>query len=68
MLNTKSALFEVGTRTAVDVIAAERVLSQSKRDYARAKYDYIQNSLLLKQAAGTLSQEDLAQLNQWLSH
>jgi outer membrane protein len=67
-LRATEAGFEVGTRTAVDVIAAERVLSQSKRDYARAKYDYIQNSLLLKQAAGTLSQEDLALLNQWLAH
>ncbi len=59
--------FDVGTRTAVDVIAAERTLSQAKRDYARAKYEYIQNSLLLKQAAGTLSQEDVAMLNQWLT-
>ncbi|MBI1733373.1 MAG: TolC family outer membrane protein [Gammaproteobacteria bacterium] len=67
-LRATEAGFEVGTRTAVDVIAAERVLSQSKRDYARAKYEYIQNSLRLKQAAGTLSHEDLAQINQWLSY
>ncbi len=66
-LRATEAGFEVGTRTAVDVIAAERVLSQSKRDYAKAKYDYIQNSLLLKQAAGTLSDDDLAQINQWLT-
>ncbi|OGT80006.1 MAG: hypothetical protein A3H91_04415 [Gammaproteobacteria bacterium RIFCSPLOWO2_02_FULL_61_13] len=67
-LRATEAGFEVGTRTAVDVIAAERVLSQSRRDYARAKYEYIQNSLLLKQAAGTLSPEDLARLNQWLAY
>lgn len=67
-LRATEAGFEVGTRTAVDVIAAERVLSQSKRDYARAKYEYIQNSLRLKQAAGTLAHEDLALINQWLSH
>jgi len=65
-LRATEAGFEVGTRTAVDVIAAERVLSEAKRDYARAKYEYIQNFLLLKQAAGTLSPEDIALLNQWL--
>ncbi len=67
-LRATEAGFEVGTRTAVDVIAAERVLSEAKRDYARAKYEYIQNFLLLKQAAGTLSPEDLARLNQWLAY
>ncbi|MND09744.1 outer membrane channel protein [compost metagenome] len=52
----------------MDVIAAERVLSEAKRDYARAKYEYIQNFLLLKQAAGSLSPDDLAHLNQWLAY
>lgn len=67
-LRATEAGFEVGTRTAVDVIAAERVLSEAKRDYARAKYAYIQDTLRLKQAAGTLSDEDIAQINQWLAH
>lgn len=67
-LRATEAGFEVGTRTAVDVIAAERVLSQSRRDYAQAKYDYIQNTLRLKQAAGTLSDQDIVLINQWLSH
>lgn len=66
-LRATEAGFEVGTRTAVDVIAAERVLSQSRRDYARAKYDYIQNTLRLKQAAGTLSDQDIVHINQWLA-
>ena len=58
--------FEVGTRTAVDVVASQRVLLQSKRDYARARYDYILNTLRLKQAAGTLAPEDLEEINSWL--
>jgi len=58
--------FEVGTRTAVDVVASQRVLLQSKRDYARARYDYILNTLRLKQAAGTLSPDDLKEINSWL--
>lgn len=58
--------FEVGTRTAVDVVASQGVLLQSKREYARARYDYILNTLRLKQAAGTLAPEDLKEINSWL--
>ena len=66
VLSSKTALestqagFEVGTRTAVDVVDAERGLFQARRDYARARYDYILDVLRLKQAAGTLSPEDVA--------
>jgi len=58
--------FNVGTRTAVDVVAAERILSESKRDYARARYDYILETLKLKKAVGTLSPEDLLSIEAWL--
>ena len=33
---------------------------------ASARYDYPLNLLRLKQAAGTLSETDLAQINAWL--
>jgi len=33
---------------------------------AISKYDYILNILKLKQAAGTLSVDDLKQINSWL--
>ncbi len=36
------------------------------RDLASARYDYRLNPLRLKQAAGTLSETDLAQINAWL--
>ncbi len=65
-LEATNAGFDVGTRTAVDVVAAERALSDAKRNLARARYDYIVNSLRLKQAAGILAQEDLAKINSWL--
>ncbi len=66
-LESTRAGFEVGTRTAIDVVAAERGLSQAKRDYARARYDYIIETLRLKKAAGSLSPDDLAGANSWLS-
>ena len=65
-LQATQAGFEVGTRTAVDVVTAERGAYQARRDYAAAKYQYILNTLRLKQAAGTLSDEDLAAVNRWL--
>ncbi len=58
--------FEVGTRTTVDLVAAERTLLLARRDHSRARYDYILNGLRLKRAAGTLYVEDLHQLSRWL--
>jgi outer membrane protein len=58
--------FNVGTRTGVDVVAAERILSESKRDYARSRYDYILETLKLKKAVGTLSPQDLLSIEAWL--
>ena len=66
-LQATEAGFEVGTRTAVDVVAAERATSQARRDYARARYDYLLDTLRLKQASGSLSVEDLSQVNRWLN-
>ena len=66
-LEATEAGFEVGTRTAVDVVAAEQSTSQARRDYARARYDYLLDTLRLKQASGSLSVEDLSQVNRWLN-
>ena len=65
-LESTRAGFEVGTRTAVDVVAAERSLYQSKRDFSRARYDYIIETLRLKKAAGSLQPDDLMAANSWL--
>ena len=62
----------VGVDASRDMLAlartrlAERGLSQARRDYARARYDYVLNVLRLRQAAGTLSPEVMAQANTWL--
>lgn len=60
--------YEVGTRTAVEVLTALREQYRSERDYAQARYDYVINLLRLKQAAGMLSREDVVMVNQWLVH
>jgi outer membrane protein len=65
-LEATQAGFDAGTRTTVDVVNAQRVVLQAKRLYALARYDYLMNTLRLKQAAGTLSPDDLARINAWL--
>ena len=65
-LESTEAGYEVGTRTTVDVLNVRRDLFRARRDYANSRYDYILASLRLKQAAGTVSIDDLQQINQWL--
>ncbi len=65
-LESTEAGYEVGTRTTVDVLNVRRELFSARRDYARSRYDYIVNILRLKQAAGTVSVDDLSRINQWL--
>lgn len=72
LLSTQSAHestqagFEVGTRTAIDVLTTLREVYRAERDYARARYNYVINTLRLKQAAGTLTIEDGNMLNNFL--
>lgn len=57
---------EVGTRNIVDVVVAQRLLYQAQRDHANARYDYVIETLNLKQAGGVLSPQDVLELNNWL--
>ncbi|WP_328190400.1 TolC family outer membrane protein [Marinobacter sp. OP 3.4] len=66
-LDATLAGYDVGTRNIVEVLDAEQAYYVALRDYANARYDYVVNSLRLKQAAGTLSPQDIIELNKWLS-
>jgi outer membrane protein len=57
---------EVGTRNIVDVTNAQEVLFAAQRDHANARFDYVMDTLRLKQAAGVLSPQDVMDLNAWL--
>lgn len=65
-LKATQAGYEVGTRTAVEVLNSQRELFRTQRDLARARYDYVLSTLQLKQAAGILSAEDIEHVNGWL--
>jgi len=63
-MEATQAGFEVGTRTIVDVLLSQRELFRAKRDYSRSRYDYLLNTLRLKQAAGSLAKTDIEAVNQ----
>ncbi|NVK22423.1 MAG: TolC family outer membrane protein [Kangiellaceae bacterium] len=59
--------YQAGTRNIVDVLRSTRSLYSAKRSLTRAKYDYLLNSLRLKEAAGTLTEQDVQTINNWLN-
>jgi outer membrane protein len=65
-LKATEAGYEVGTRTAVDVLNARRTLVQAQTDYSHSRYDYIRDIVSLRLASGSLDRETLAEINQWL--
>lgn len=65
-LDATEAGYEVGTRNIVDVLNAQNLVFEARRDYANSRYDFIVNSLRLKENAGILSPDDVAQLDSFL--
>ncbi|EJR5447368.1 outer membrane channel protein TolC [Vibrio cholerae] len=69
VISAKSALeateagFDVGTRTIVDVLDATRRLYDANKNLSNARYDYILSVLQLRQALGTLSEQDVIDVN-----
>jgi outer membrane protein len=60
--------YEVGTRNIVDVLDAQRDLYLSQFQYASARYQYVLDTLRLKQSVGTLNPEDLYELNRFIDN
>lgn len=58
---------EVGTRTVLDVLTNQQALFNAQQAYAQARYRFLQNRLLLEQAAGTLDIEDVREVNRLLT-
>ena len=54
--------YRVGVRVNLDVLNAQSLLFQTRRDLAKARYDSILGSLRLRQAAGTLAAADVQAL------
>ncbi len=65
-LNAVETENKLGMRTITDVFQVNRKLYRARRDYQRARYDYVLNRLRLKQSVGNLSALDLKQIDRWL--
>lgn len=58
--------YEVGTRNIVDVLLAQQRLFAAQFQYASARYQYIRNTLQLKQVVGSLSPDDIYDLDRFI--
>ncbi len=58
---------EVGTRTVLDVLNNQQTLFNAEREYALARYNFLQNRLLLGQAAGTVDAATVQEVNRLLT-
>lgn len=65
-LKATEAGFDAGTRTAIEVLDAQRELYRNQREFVRARVEYILNTLRLKEAVGLLTIDDIEQVNGWL--
>jgi len=65
-LTATQAGYQVGTRTIVDVLNSTTKLYFAKQKLSDARYNYILSTLQLKQTAGTLSEQDLLDINNGL--
>lgn len=65
-LEATQAGYDAGTRNIVDLLNAQRDLYRARKDYGNTRYDYVINSLKLKQAAGIIGPKDIGEINKWL--
>lgn len=66
-LQTIEAGYRVGARTVIDTLDAQGALFRAERDHARARYDYLLDTLRLKQSSGQLSVQDLGLVDSLLA-
>ncbi|WP_039916601.1 TolC family outer membrane protein [Cellvibrio mixtus] len=58
--------YEVGTRNLVEVLLSQRNLYQARRDYSNALFDYVIDTIKLREVAGMLTPADVQEIDKWL--
>ena len=58
--------YRLGTNTIIDILETQKNLFEAQKDLAQDQYTFINNLLTLKQAAGSLSLNDLQMVDGWL--
>ena len=59
--------YQVGVRIVIDVLNSQSQLFQTKRDLAQARYNVLLGDLKLRQANGSLTPDNLQQINTLLT-
>lgn len=65
-LDSTQAGYKAGTKTLLDVLTAVQNLYQAKTTLATDQYGYINSTLSLKEASGSLCGADVVAINHWL--
>lgn len=65
-LRNIKAGYKVGTQTMTDMLQQQGSLYQMQTTYAQDRFKYVLTTLQLKQAAGSLTIEDIIAINGWL--
>lgn len=60
--------YALGIRINNDVLSAEQQLYQSRRDFAKARYEALMQGLKLKAASGILGESEVTAINAMLTH
>ena len=66
-LRATEAGYDVGTRTEVEVLEGRQSLVQAQVLYWQSRYDYMNDVIALRLAAGTLTRDTLVELNKLLT-
>jgi outer membrane protein len=66
-LRATEAGYDVGTRTEVEVLEGRQSLVQAQVLYWQSRYDYLNDVIALRLAAGTLTRDTLVELNKLLT-
>ncbi len=59
--------FKYGVKTMGDVLQAQQAEYKAKRELAKSRYQYILNRVRFLKAIGTISEDNLSELNAWLA-
>jgi len=65
-LDATQSGYEVGTRNLVEVLLAQRNLYQARQNYSDALYDYVIDSIKLREVSGMLTPADIQEVDRWL--
>lgn len=62
------AQYDEGLKNMVDVLLAQRNAFSTKQEFVNAQYDYVMNVLKLKASVGQLNEDEIRQMNAWLTY